>query len=214
NSDFNQALRMYQLAEEKLNQIELPEEEIADLQYTIGITHSKLRNTLEAIKYANKELEIYRQHYNFIRCVQYHIVLGISYRRIKMYDQSIKNHNLAKHLGKLSKNNQIIQLANQNLGYLHSTKGDKQKAIQHFVEVANETGIDITASLTAVTSLIKEYYAIGKLEETKQMIERGRELLQKVRRGSFNKIYYYIIYTYQYAIAEEKEKFEHLVIKE
>src|SRR5699024_11198691 len=76
NSDFNQALRMYQLAEEKLNQIELPEEEIADLQYTIGITHSKLRNTLEAIKYANKALEIYRQQYNFIRCAQCHIVLG------------------------------------------------------------------------------------------------------------------------------------------
>src|SRR5699024_5104503 len=57
NNEFNQAMRLYELAEEKLNQLDLSEEEVADLQYTIAITHSKLRNTLEAIEYAEKRSE-------------------------------------------------------------------------------------------------------------------------------------------------------------
>lgn len=60
--EFIQAMRMYELAEEKLNQLELSEEEVADLQYTISVTHSKLRNTLESIEYANKALDVFQKN--------------------------------------------------------------------------------------------------------------------------------------------------------
>src|SRR5699024_12388890 len=61
SAEFNQALRLYKMAEEKLNQLDMSEEEIADLKYTIAITHSKLRNTLESIDYANTALDIYQR---------------------------------------------------------------------------------------------------------------------------------------------------------
>src|SRR5699024_9988013 len=127
--------QMYKLAEEKINKIELEEIEEADLIYAIAVTHSKLINTLEAIDYAKKALDIFMKEYNFIRCAQCHIILGISYRRIKMYDNAIKNYNLALHLGKLDKNKNIILLTHQNLGHLYFTKGDSEKAIKHFQEV-------------------------------------------------------------------------------
>src|SRR5690625_6349403 len=94
-----------------LNQLQLTEEDVADLQYTIAVTHSKLRNTLEAIEYADKALQTFMKRYYFIRCAECHIILGISYRRIRMYDKAIENYRLAKHLGKLNNNNQVIKLA-------------------------------------------------------------------------------------------------------
>ncbi|MFD1037097.1 helix-turn-helix domain-containing protein [Virgibacillus byunsanensis] len=213
-SEINQAMRMYKLSEEKLNQLELPEEEVADLQYTIGVTHSKLRNTLEAIDYADKAIDVFRKQYNFIRCAQCHIVLGISYRRIRMWDKSIKNHNLAKHLGELNKNQQIIQLSNQNLGFLHATKGDTKEAIHYYEEVYNDVEVDLNAKLTAVTSLIKEYYSIYDLDNTKKMIEKGTELLDGKTDNELFKIHYYVISTYNLVLNQEYAKFESLVIKE
>ncbi|WP_188455109.1 helix-turn-helix domain-containing protein [Virgibacillus oceani] len=213
DGEFNQAMRMYKLAEDKLNQLDLAEEEIADLHYTIAVTHSKLRNTLESIDYADRALDIFRIQYNFIRCAQCHILLGISYRRIKMYDKSIKNHNLAKHLGNLSKNKQVIQLTNQNLGYLHSTKGDIKEAIHYYTEVVDDPEVDLNARLTAVTSLIKEYYNIYNIDQTKEMIEKGMELLEGDVSETY-RLYRYVINTYDYAIKQEKEKFESLVIDE
>lgn len=214
NGDFNEAMRRYKQAEEKLNQLDLDEEEIADLQYTISVTHSKLRNTLEVIEYAEKALDTFRKLYNFIRCAECHIILGISHRRIRMYEKAIKNQNLAKHLGKLEKNKQVIQLANQNLGYLHSARGDSEEAIHFYIEVAEGSDVDMHTKLPAVASLIKEYYNIQDYEKVEEMIEIGLEYLKEMSDDDSFRIFHYIIYTYKYALNDENKKFETLVSKE
>src|SRR5699024_10617309 len=109
------AMEKYRKAEDLVRKLDFSEEEIADLKYTMSITFSILRQTLKAIDYANQALDIFMKKYNFMRCAQCHIVLGISYRRIKLYDKAIKNYNLAKHLASLDNNKEIIQLTNQNL---------------------------------------------------------------------------------------------------
>lgn len=214
NGDFKEAMRKYKQAEEKLNQLDMEDEEVADLQYTIAVTHSKLRNTLEAIDSADKALNIFRSQYNFIRCAECHIILGISYRRIRMYDKSIKNHNLAKHLGKLENNKQIIQLVNHNLGHLHSTRGNTNDAIHFYVEVANDESVDTHAKIPAVSSLVREYYTINDLEKTSEMIDLGYSLLENNAHDESFKVFSYILDTYKYAINKEHDKFENLVIKE
>ncbi|QKY71481.1 helix-turn-helix domain-containing protein [Lentibacillus sp. CBA3610] len=214
NNESNQAMRMYKAAEEKFNQLELSEEEIADLQYTIGVTHSKLRNTLEAIDYAEKAIATFRVTYNFTQCAQCHIVLGISYRRIRMYDKAIKNYNLAKHLGELKQNRRVIQLTNQNLGYLYSTVGDREKAIVHYEEIIKEQDILLFERILAATSLIKEYYSIYNFDKAKEMVEFSLQLLEEVDEKERFQLFYFITYTYNYAINQELEKFESLVIDE
>src|SRR5690625_7451224 len=104
NGDFNQAMRMYKLAEEKIVNTDLDEEDKADLKYTIAVTHSKLRNTLEAIDYAEAALHTFMRKYNFIRCAECHIILGISYRGLRVYDKSKENNRLAKSHGVLNNN--------------------------------------------------------------------------------------------------------------
>jgi len=214
SGDNNQAIKLYELAEEKIRQIDLKNDEAADLYYTIAVAHSKIRNTLESIDYAERAIEVFQIEYNFIRCAQCHIVLGISYRRLKMYDKAIKNHNLAKHLGGLEQNKQIIQLANVNLGYLHSAKGDSHSAIHYYIKVAEDLEVDLNTRLTSVTSLIKEYYSIGNIEKTKEMIEEGFSLLEGKIQDEVYKLHDYVLNTYKYAINKEYEDFEEIVIKE
>ena len=214
SGDFKQAIKMYQLAEEKLKQTDIGDEEAADLYYVISITNSKIRNTLESIDYAERAIEIFQIEYNFIRCAQCHIVLGICYRRLKMYDQAIKNYNLAKHLGGLEQNNQIIQLANVNLGYLHSSKGDSHSAIHYYVEIAEDSEVDLKTKLTAMTSLTREYYLIGSLDESKLVIDKGLELFKQLHNNEAFKAHFYTLMTYKYAVGKDYENFEKSLIKE
>ena len=214
SGDYNQAIKMYRLAEEKLKQTYINDEEAADLYYIISITNSKIRNILESIDYAERAIEIFQIEYNFMRCAQCHIVLGICYRRLKMYDQAIKNYNLAKHLGGLEQNNQIIQLANVNLGYLHSSKGDSHSAIYYFVEVAEDPEVDLKTKLPAVTSLTKEYYSIGKLDESKLLIEKGLEVFEQLHNNEAFKAHFYTLMIYKYVTEKDYGKFEESLIKE
>ncbi|WP_077324471.1 helix-turn-helix domain-containing protein [Virgibacillus siamensis] len=212
--EFNQAMQMYRAAEEKLNQLDLSEENVADIQYVIAVTHSKLHNTLEAIEYAEKAIDTFRKSYNFIRCAQCHSVLGISYRRIRMYDKSIKNHNLAKHLGELSKNSQIIQSTNHNLGYLHSTKGERKQAIYYYNEVLNGREVDLNTKLLTVTSLIKEYYSISELDKTSEIIAKGFEIFETISEKEAYKIHFLALNAYDLVIRREYAQYEKLVINE
>ncbi|MDY0395643.1 helix-turn-helix domain-containing protein [Virgibacillus halophilus] len=211
NGDFNNAMRFYKLAEEKISQIHLPEVEAADLNYTISVTHSKLKNTLEAIDYAKKAINIFQKEYNFIRCAQCHIVLGISYRRIRMFDRTLENLNLAMQLGTLNNNQAIIQLVNQNLGYLHSTKGEPRKAIHYFEEVIADNTVKLDERLLTTTYLIKEYYKVGMVDKTKEVIGKALSLLKQAEYSVFHELFYYIIHTFKFAVNKEYKKFERLV---
>lgn len=214
NTEFNQAMRMYKIAEEKLNQIDLSEEDIADLQYTIAVMHSKLRNTLEAIEYAEKAIDTFRKQYNFVRCAQCHNILGISFRRIKMYDKAIKNFNLALHLGKLNKNKQLIQLTNQNLGYLYSTKGESKEAINHYNEVIYDEEVQLVERLATIASLVKEYYNIYNFDETKKIINYGLELIDQFTSIKPYELFHYVIHTYNHLLNKNYEDFEALLTEE
>nr|WP_164219109.1 helix-turn-helix domain-containing protein [Virgibacillus sp. YIM 98842] len=212
NDEHNESMRLYKKAEEKGRQIDVSEEEIADLYYTIGVTHSKLRNTLEAIDYARKALEVFMKEYNFLRCAQCHIILGISYRRIKMYDNAIKNYNLALHLGKLNKNKVLILLAQENLGHLYTTTRESKKAITHFQAVLDDEEAHPADHLYTIASLVGLYYSVGNFEETRNTVNYGLKLLEEFGKYEEYKLYYYIIIAYDHLLKEEYKEFEKLMI--
>ncbi|WP_153464357.1 helix-turn-helix domain-containing protein [Sediminibacillus terrae] len=212
--EFGQAIRLYKLAEEKANQIDISDDEAADLKYTMAVTYSKLRNTLEVIDYANKALEEYSKNYNFIRCAQCHILLGISYRRIRIYDKAIKNYNLAQHLAKLNKNDELIQLTNINLANLYASKGDNANCIKCYTEVLKKKEyLKRKEILIAITSLMREYYVNKNYSMCKEMVDEGHKVMKDLDRSRF-KIYDYELRTYDYALKNENQKFEELVVGE
>lgn len=212
--DFGQALRLYKLAEEKTNQLELSEDEMADLKYTLGVTYSKLRHPLEVIDYANQSLAVFQKNYHFHRCAQGHVLLGISYRRLRIYDEAIKNYDLAHHLAALNKDKSLMNLANINLGYLHSTKGDPDRAIQIFKDVlSEEETLSEEEKFSTIMFLTKEYYRREEYEEVRQLVRKGLDLFENADRKRY-KSYYYELKTYDYALSQLHREFEDLVIGE
>ncbi len=205
------AIEKYEKAEKVIRKLDLSDEELADLQYTLAITYSKLRQTLESIDYANMALDIFMKKYNFLRCAQCHVVLGISYRRLKMYDKAIENYNLAKHLATMDNNNEIIQLTNQNLGFLHAAKGSDEEAVKFYSEVAEDPEVVAYEKLAALTQLIKVYYEHEKLEKANEMAEIALSLLDDNQNEVEHEYYYNVIHTYYYSINKQHNKFTTLV---
>ncbi|UFT99926.1 helix-turn-helix domain-containing protein [Radiobacillus kanasensis] len=212
--DQHSALRFYQLAEEKYGHSDISESEFADLRYTMSVTHSKLRNTLEVIDYAKKALEDFSKQYNFRRCAQCHLLLGISYRRIKIYDKAEKNYNLAQHLAKLNNDQQTIAITHQNLGYLHSTKGESEKAIFFFKKVVEDGHSDTVVLIKGMASIVKEYYNLQKYDEAMEMVNAGLHTLEQLEWIENYQLYFYELKTYHAVLTHNKEKFESVVIKE
>lgn len=211
--DYSNALEMYNQAETLFKFTNLEEHEIADVYYLLAVTHSKLRNTLESIDFANKALEVYMKQYNFVRCAQCHNILGISYRRIRMYEKAIKNYNLALHLGELNNNKAIIQLTNQNLGHLYSVKGDSEEAIKHYLEVLNDSEVSPSSRLTTLASSVSEYYQAGRYEEAKETIHIAFELMKELKEET-HRLSHYTIHIYHHLLNEEWGKFENVMVNE
>jgi len=211
--DYNEALKYYTLSEDCLINLEFTDEEIADLAYSLSLTYSKLRITSLALRTASKSLEIYRQIYNFSRCAQCHLILGISYRRINNHDNAIKNYQLAKQLAEQINNNEIIQLTHLNLGYLYFVQGKTDQAIDYLDKIVKEEESPLSDRLLALTSIIEEFYRSKNYVEAKKRIQEGLKWINLGNKEQYL-LYYYEIYTHLYLIDQEYEKFEHMLVNE
>jgi HTH-type transcriptional regulator, quorum sensing regulator NprR len=183
-AEFTKALKLYQEAESIMDKLDLLDDEKADLLYVISILHSKLVNDLSALEYANRALAIFRNSYKFVRCAQCHIILGISYRRLHMLEEAIKQYNLAKHLGDITDSNDVIQLTNHNLGYLHSRAGNSTEAIEFYKTAFNLENVPLNYKLTTVTSLIREYILIKDYASAETYIVKAEQIMDDFSIGS------------------------------
>lgn len=203
----NEALVKYETAEKHARKFDVTDEELADLNYSLSVTYSQRRQILESISYANHALDIFMKRYQFIRCAECHIVLGICYRRIKMYDKAIDNYNLAKHLAGLSKRPELIQLINHNLGYLYATLGKHAKAIKFYLEIVEDSEVSIEGKIIALTDLVKVHYEIGEMNQANEKIEQAFTLLKNYPKQATYTYYRYVLFTYYYLINDQTTKF-------
>lgn len=207
--EFSKAITYYEYAESIMESIELQDKEVADIHYLLAVLHSKLVNDLNALEYGQKALSVFRENYNFVRCAQCHIVLGIAYRRLHMHDMAIKQYNLAKHLGEITDENDIIQLTNHNLGYLHSRAGQSEEAIKYYKAAFDMDNMQMSFNLTTVTSLIREYYITGKFNEAQCLINQAKEIMVKQNLGS--KVIRWEIEIFQAALDDNFEHLENII---
>ncbi len=163
----SKALQFYTMAEDLIAKNDLPDEEIADLQYVLGVTYSKLRLTSEAQSYANKALDFYRQIYNFSRCAECHLILGISYEEFKTMTKLSKIIKLAKQLAEHDNNTEIIQLTHLNLGYLYLRQGKYKTSIKHLDMIVNEKEASLEDRLLALTLLSKNIIEVMIMKKQK-----------------------------------------------
>ncbi|GIO22818.1 tetratricopeptide repeat protein [Oceanobacillus sp. J11TS1] len=190
------------------------EEAEADLKYLISITHSRLRNSLEAIEYTHEALAIYMRHYNFFRCARCHHILGICYRRMKLYEKAIKNFTLALQLAQTLHDKKIIPLIYQNFGYLYSSKGDSTKAIEFYKKVLNNQDVPGNNRVEVTASLVREYYHSNYYEEAEKYIDYGLRIFNDLEEKQPYLVYKYILRTYSYLLGGQLDLFEQLLIND
>ncbi|WP_121641078.1 helix-turn-helix domain-containing protein [Virgibacillus sp. Bac330] len=206
--EHQQSLQCYKKAEKVHRSAEIEEEEIADLYYAISIQHSHLLNGLETINYAEKAMAEFQRKYNFTRCAQCHILLGISYQRIRMNDVALENYNQAMYLGKLNNEEQVIQLAYLNLGLFYFTTGNSKKSIENYELGLKTTDLDYELRLDAITHLIHSFYKSDNWQKTKVYLRSGEEALNFTQDKGYHKFYSYVIKTYTHLLNGDLKNFK------
>ncbi|NWO12707.1 helix-turn-helix domain-containing protein [Virgibacillus sp.] len=201
-----QSLQCYQQAEKTIRLADINESEVADLHYAISIEYSKLLNGLETINYANKAMVVFQQEYNFVRCAQCHILLGISYRRIRMNELALENYNQAMYLGKLSNNKDVIQLVYLNLGRFYSTIGDLKHSTKNYLLALNTADLNFEIKLDVFASLIQNFYQNKEYTQAKEYLQLGKEVLSLAQGKEYYKFYHYTLQVYTHLLNEELNK--------
>jgi HTH-type transcriptional regulator, quorum sensing regulator NprR len=209
--DHQQAMRCYKTAEEKIRLANIDEAEIANLHYTLSVTHSKLWEELEAIDYAKQAMAVFQRNYDFISCALCHILLGISYQRIKMLKRAMKNYNLAKHLGELNSNEEVVQLVDLNIGYLYRITGNSEAAIKNYLIAAKSKKIDYNHRLAAIINLIQEYFTIREYAKVREYLRQAENILELAKNKYYNKLYDYSIQVYKYLLNGDVNKFKSIL---
>ncbi|MBC5637445.1 helix-turn-helix transcriptional regulator [Ornithinibacillus sp. BX22] len=209
---YKKSLAFYQKAENQLNpELFHQDEETHNLYYLIALAASKNRQTHLCLLYSKKALKYYQNNYELKECAECHILLGISYRRINDIEQSKANYNQAIKLAKRFENNETLILCYQNLGKLFSSIEKSNEAIKYYKKSYElRKNAAIHRKLTPISSLMKEYYKTGDLENTKKWLEIGTNLSNEI--NPYDSIHVYEFKVYHYLINGFNDSFESLTI--
>ncbi|WP_080873686.1 helix-turn-helix domain-containing protein [Oceanobacillus timonensis] len=210
--NYYHSMYQYKKAENITESYRLSEKIEADLKYYMSMTHSKLRNSLEAIEYAQEALKMYMKQYNFLRCARAHNILGICYCHIKLYKKAAENFTLGLKLAETVHDKTVIQTIHQNLGYLYASKGDSTKAIAYYKIVLNSSDVPSGNKMEVTALLVREYYHANYYDEAEEYINYGLKQFYDLTDKQPYIVYKYILRSYYYLLDEKFHHFEQLLI--
>ncbi|WP_152656689.1 helix-turn-helix domain-containing protein [Oceanobacillus sp. CFH 90083] len=212
--NYYHSMYQYKRAEKVTESYRLSEKTEADLKYYIAMTHSKLRNSLEAIEYASEALKMYMEQYSFLHCARVHNILGICYCHIKLYDKAIKNFTLGLQLAETVSDKTVIQTIHQDFGYLYASKGDSAQAIKYYKMVLNNPDVPAAIKVEVTSSLVREYYLSNYYDEAEEYINYGLKTFFDLKDKEPYLVYKYILRSYIYLLDEQFDHFEPLLIND
>jgi HTH-type transcriptional regulator, quorum sensing regulator NprR len=186
------------------------DEEKADTLYITTLTYSKLGSDAAAIQHANACLQFYQSTYNFKKCADIHLLLGVSYRRIKNIDEAIVHYEQAKNISNKINYDFLLGKIEHNLGYLNSLKGYHEKAIDHFKKSLQKKNDDAVGKVNTYLSLLIEYHKIGDKEKTAYYLEIAEKLAEGLEPESI-KVQLYGLKIYKHLLSDRHEELEVLL---
>lgn len=210
---YDQAIRYYQKAEKELNEnFHFKVKEEADLYYSISLTANKQNKVELCLVYGKMALEIYQKSYNYKRCVECLLLLGISFKGIKLYDKSMDCLMTATTISKTISNKNLLSLCNQNIGELYSAMDQSIDSISYFKKTLElRKDCPVQKRIIPISSLVKEYIKINDIPNAKKWIQEGL-ILTEFLDDSFL-IYIYEFQVYHLLVEGKEDLLENLVIK-
>lgn len=174
-NDLHTSLNYQKEAEKITNEIPLKDTTIAELYYQLGLLNSHLYLISSSLQYTYKALSIFDKDYNLERSSDCHILLGIGNHRIRNYEQSEFHYQSVLKLTNSTGNQHTKKIIYNNLGYLNSSQGKSENAIEFYKKSLNISHKFIKARFL----IAKEYYKLEDAQKTKEWIQPGIKLSQE-----------------------------------
>jgi transcriptional regulator with XRE-family HTH domain len=183
HNNFSEAAIAFSHAKEYLISLENHlKEEQADLYYMYGLVLSRMRKNTLSIYYIEEALSLFQRTYQFKRCTDCHLLLGLTYRRVQDYIESEKHYICARELAESIGYMNILPKIDNNLGILKSQEGNSNQAISFFISSLDHSsdneGHKGQDTLNTILNIIKEYYIIGCFEQVNNWLEEGFQHVQ------------------------------------
>ncbi|WP_188208290.1 tetratricopeptide repeat protein [Alkalibacillus aidingensis] len=171
---FHLALKHYQEAESYFHQAYISQEEQHDLIFCIATIASALKNNPLSYTYTKKALRYYQEKYDLYKCAECHNLLGIIYQRANLFEQAEDSYQNALMIANQLNIKRLISLCYQNIGKLHTIKRESEQAI-HYYKLSYKLRKEGPTYLEVIpiSSLMKEYYQVGKCDEAKHWLTKG-----------------------------------------
>lgn len=175
--------------------------EVSDLYYHLALSSSQAHHVSATVFYADQALEIYKSNYDLAKSADCHIILGISYSRLKNYAKSLENYHLARKIATQTKDNQQLKLVYINLAVLESRIENHEAAILHYQKSLNyaeenDSTFDLYEFLNIIHGLIIESYRLEDTKECLEWIEKGKKKLEEYpseAHGHHFEVYYKLL---------------------
>ncbi|MFZ3591778.1 tetratricopeptide repeat protein [Bacillus sp. DJP31] len=171
-NDLDECYQALKISEEHFTNFVFDKWEEGDLKYLIALVSSRTWRIMLSVSYANEALLVYQALLHVKRCSECLMILGINYRRSMDW---IKAEAFYKQALELADNlNSEILKSNilHNLGYVYSSQGNSELAVQYYLKGLNNDKNDILS----LYSLSKEYRLMGKTDECLKWTELGMEI--------------------------------------
>jgi HTH-type transcriptional regulator, quorum sensing regulator NprR len=196
-NNYNAASDHFKIAERILhNTIHFEKLEEADLFYSMGLTYSQILKVALSINYTEKALMIYQALYDLKRSAEWHVILGISYRRIEEFQKAEESLLLAYKIAKSLNDPYLKGIIHHNLGDLYEIQGESVKALEEYKNsMKYKDERELVSKLRSIHSIVSEYYKLGDVENCQKWIEFGTSLIQDTSQY-FEYVLHFNIYDY------------------
>jgi HTH-type transcriptional regulator, quorum sensing regulator NprR len=166
--------------------VNIPDWEIADLDYCLGLVFSVSGQTHNSVSHTIKALEYFKNQFVYNRAVECYILLGICYKEMKQYEKSLEIYSLAlkiiEDLGMEHFRGKIYH----NMGSIYAFS-DSTKAIESFKKSLEYKKTE-QEKLITVLPIVEEYMKLEDWENANEWIESGFKL-NSVTKDKFSYFY-------------------------
>lgn len=210
---YNEALSCYQNSEKELHrELLFRDIEEADIYYCIALTASKLKKVYICYLYGNKALEIYQKVYNLKRCVECHILLGMSFHGMNLKVKAMDSFKLGIEISEsITDDAQLLSACYQNIGELYSSMNLSNLAIKYFKKNYNLINNNKEMIIVPVLSLIKEYFNLKDIPNIQKWMKKGINLIES--QHQIDPIFKYELQVFYYLTEGPDDSLEELLTK-
>lgn len=190
-NDYENSLRYLLNAKEKSKEFDIPDWEKADLYYCLGLLYGKLGQTLDSLEYSNKSSQYFKDEFIYNRVLECYILIGISYKRLKRYDEALDIYYRSLKIIDELNLNQYKGIIYHNIGTVYSYF-DIPKAIKYY-NTSLKYKDNKKEQLVTILAMTHEYIKLEEWDIVYKWANKGLDILNDDRSLKNTPYYYHFL---------------------